>query len=507
MGWLAVWDQRVRVTIDQTDITAALTDFPVLIYLSSSSGRNSDDVTCVFDEVGANSLKIAVTTSDGTTECYVEVEKWDNGNEKAWLWVKVPSVSSTADTDLYLYYDNAHADNVDKVGAPNSVPAENVWDSSFEFVSHMRDDPDTSHIRDSTTNDNDGTKVGAANPAVSTSGIIGECQSFDGSDTIGITDIAALGSQQTIEAWVKVSFSTGMNMYVWEEGSNRYQIQLYDGDDSNGQPKIAFHSFLNADTSNLPTSDVWYYIVATVNGTAIAVYVNGVLDWSDPASRPEQAPGNIVIGNYGGGGGYYFTGLMDEVRCSSTPRSAAWIKASYESGRDDLVSFSLGGVPEIFTEAVSLTDSSILIVQDIFAILSEAVTLSDTYERLISIRRLLTETVAISDSVFKGVETDLIETITLSDALLRISGLERILTEIITLSDALLRQLYSYKTLMEAATLSDNLLRVSSLYKILTDVMSLKTHVMLFASAAIQADANKNTDRNPNAVLFITFHS
>ena len=84
-----------------------LSGFPVLVYLSVSSGIGSTDVSAVFDELtsDANRKKIAITTSDGTTQCYVEIERWDDANEKAWLWVKVPSVASGAETDLYLYYD------------------------------------------------------------------------------------------------------------------------------------------------------------------------------------------------------------------------------------------------------------------------------------------------------------------------------------------------------------------------------------------------------------------
>jgi hypothetical protein len=33
------------------------------------------------------------------------------------------------------------------------------------------------------------------------------------------------------------------------------------------------------------------------------------------------------------------TGVIDEIRASNITRSAAWVKASYESGRDDLLDF------------------------------------------------------------------------------------------------------------------------------------------------------------------------
>lgn len=60
-AWLSGWDKRVKLTADSGDIDANLSDFPVLVYLSTSSGRGPDDVSFVFDEVGANSKKIAVT--------------------------------------------------------------------------------------------------------------------------------------------------------------------------------------------------------------------------------------------------------------------------------------------------------------------------------------------------------------------------------------------------------------------------------------------------------------
>ena len=100
--------EQVQTTIDSSKIdTADLTDFPVMVHLSTASGIGDADVSAVFDELSsdANRKKIAVTTSDGTTQCYVEIEKWDDANEQAWLHVKVPTVAYDADTILYLYYD------------------------------------------------------------------------------------------------------------------------------------------------------------------------------------------------------------------------------------------------------------------------------------------------------------------------------------------------------------------------------------------------------------------
>ena len=94
-GWLGTWKQRIPLAIDKDKIDGDLTNFPILIHLSDSSGIGGVDTTCVFDEIGANYLKIAVQYRGGA-ECYVEVEKWDAVAKEAWLWVKIPSIRASA---------------------------------------------------------------------------------------------------------------------------------------------------------------------------------------------------------------------------------------------------------------------------------------------------------------------------------------------------------------------------------------------------------------------------
>ena len=219
-GWLSGWDQRIKLTIDETKVdTANLTDFPILVYVSAASGIGDVDASCVFDEVGANSKKIAVTSDDGETELEVEIENWDDGNEKAWLWVKVPTVTHATDTDLYLYYDVDHADNDTYVGDTNT----DVWDTNFQMVQHMDDDPDTSTTQDSTTNNNDGAKKGAGEPAETASGKIDEAQDYDGSD-----DYIDLGDDPVL--WdstgpVTVSMWANLDAYIGEDYPNLINLK------------------------------------------------------------------------------------------------------------------------------------------------------------------------------------------------------------------------------------------------------------------------------------------
>jgi len=351
-GWLSGWDKRVKLTIDQNDVDSDLTDFPVLIYLSTSSGRGSDDVSFVFDELQSNDnrKKIAVTKSDGTTQCFVEIEKWDDASEKAWLWVKAPSVSGTVDTDLYLYYDKDHADNIVRVGDTDSTPAENVWDTNHKGVWHLDEATGGSGaMKDSTSNNNDGTDSGS--PTLGTAGITGNAVDFDGTDDyLNHSDSSSLdvsGTGLTISAWVAPDFlPTTVNspQIVNKMGTtiNAYRLFFrYDVNDWRFTLGIA-SSTTDLDTQNINWAvDTWHQIVATYDGSNMRIYWDGLQNNSKSQTGTITTNNMPLIIGYGKGGAAsnYFDGTIDEVRISDYPRGAAWIKAGYESGRDHLIDF------------------------------------------------------------------------------------------------------------------------------------------------------------------------
>ncbi|MEM2144901.1 MAG: DUF2341 domain-containing protein, partial [Candidatus Jordarchaeaceae archaeon] len=341
-SWLSGWSKRVKVMIDHNDVDNVLIDFPVLVYLSNSSGRNNDDVTFIFDEVGSDSKKIAVTTSDGTTQCYVEIEKWDNLSEQAWLWVKVPSISTAIDTCLYLYYDKNQPDNTDYVGDIGSNTAQNVWDSSFKGVWHLSETIGGSgSIKDSTSNNNHGTTYG--NPNLGAIGLVDSAIDFDGiDDYISIPNSASLQftNSLTIEAWIRLdSFGSGSDVDLilrkGEGNPNDYQLAIYnqllslmiEENDDQGLKSI-----------NSLSSTTWYYVTGTWDGSTRRVYLNGSENGSG-SKTGSIIPDTRAIYIGGRSGTDLSDGIIDEVRASNTTRSAAWIKASYECGKDDLLDF------------------------------------------------------------------------------------------------------------------------------------------------------------------------
>ena len=350
-GWLSGWGKRVKLTIDHTDVTSALSNFPVLIHLSTSSGYTAHDLSCVFTELqsDANRKKIAVTTSDGTTQCYVEIEKWNTASTQAWLWANVPSVSSTADTSLYLYYDKNQADNTAYVGDTGSTPAQSVWDTNFRGVWHLNESSGTA--KDSTSYATSGTYSGSPY----TQGVSGK---IDGASDFGPSSTGQVscgdpadghldfGSNSfTAEFWVYFDATTG-----------DYQLPLYKGGSYSADPGYDFEmsmyspynvgfnmadgSILVSTPSFAPTLDTWMHLVGVCDRSAVMtrLFKDGV-----------EVGTGTSLGSLGSvsttqallipRGNYVKDLILDEVRISYGRRSDAWIKASYESERDHFIDY------------------------------------------------------------------------------------------------------------------------------------------------------------------------
>jgi len=311
---------------------------------NSGSGTEGDvggtDVSSIFDELtsDANRLKIALTKTDGTTQLYGEIEKWDDANEAATIWVSKSDLvlATGGTTDIYIYYDAAQADNTTYIGDTNDAVAENVWDSNYKMVQHMADGASTSATYDSTDNDLDGTKKDANEPAVTTSGKISNAQDFDGSDdymTTGTTGFSI--TTGTFDTWVIPGFdydtATAYSIFfsLYTGGDDRWNAEYWAADDK-------WHFYLRSAVDQITNLDSAAQTFSA--GTPIKItlswdasdaylYINGV-QADTGTTRTITLPAALNLGRYGGTG-LNFDGILDEVRQSATRRSVDWIKADY----------------------------------------------------------------------------------------------------------------------------------------------------------------------------------
>jgi len=341
-SWLKGWSKRIKVTVDSSKVDEDLTDFPVLLLLLSSAGIGGADVTCVFDEVGSNYQKIAVTTMEGT-QCYVEVVSWDATGETAELWVKVPRISCTRDTVLYLYYDGSHADNSSYVGLTGTAPAQNVWSNGYVGVWHMND-ATTTTIADSTSYGNDGTKL-AENEPQETDGQIGKAQNFDGMDDyVDIFDSSSLSLSTAATLIFYMKANADLNMGLLVKGDS-YNVQA-------AMPQSGIWCNFLSSGESYPTrctepqisTGEWHHIVITLaTPGAPTIYIDG-----SPATAyayRNTVPGSIDDSDYSLKIGYiyagtnYYNGILDEAYVLNRAMSPAEVSACYSTQTDSLLTY------------------------------------------------------------------------------------------------------------------------------------------------------------------------
>jgi len=367
MGWLGTWENRRKITISNTNVDAVLSNFPILIKISASSGTSYADLTDIFTELtaDANRKKIAITTSDGTTECYVEIERWDHANSAAWLWVKVPSVASGSATELFIYYDVAHADNTTYVGDTTDAAAQSVWDSNFKGVWHLAQDPNgdpANAIKDSTSNAHHMSPNGSMTSADLVDGKIGKAIDFDGgSDYLEEPDHADFDiiDYLTLHATFNMDHTRidnvlGMLLSKSDAASSGGGYDIWT-DDRSGQLTNAVKVNIYNGPSNVlgkyleNVAEGWHDVCATydkdLTGTArLLLYLDGVSVGTYTTSGDYSAilANNLPVrvARDSGSNDFYGNSVIDECSIAHTARSAAWIKATYYSNWDGLVAFS-----------------------------------------------------------------------------------------------------------------------------------------------------------------------
>ncbi len=100
--WFAqgTWGARKPIGIDPSITDADLTDVAVPISIVDPQLQSS---------ANADGSDIVFTAADGTTRLDHVVETWDSGTGTLTAWVRVPTLSSSAATQLFVYYANPTA--------------------------------------------------------------------------------------------------------------------------------------------------------------------------------------------------------------------------------------------------------------------------------------------------------------------------------------------------------------------------------------------------------------
>ncbi len=364
MSLLPGWGKYIDFTIDGSKVTSTLTDFAVPLAFGTSVGISGADNTAIFDEIGASYLKMAVTvhSESAATECYVEIEDWDSGAEKALIWIKAASLSSSGNPVIRIYYDSTHADNTTYVGLVTSAVAQNVWDSDTSGRWGMAQDPSggASCIKDSTGNANHGTPAGTMLSGDLVDANIGKGLDLDGNDDeIAIahtTDLSFADVDSTYTAMIKTNGANpGNNRRCFIGTGNTYLPNTY-GDFfriGNNAAGSSMNVSIMAGTGtpswselvgSAITDGVWTHLTYTYKVGAICeIFINGLSDTSTDFTPLRHADTDSPF--YIGRGsvattGRKFKGIISDIKIDIVARSDAWILTLANGQLDSLGTFS-----------------------------------------------------------------------------------------------------------------------------------------------------------------------
>jgi len=270
----------------------------------------------------------------------------DPANGSAEIWVKIPSISSSVDTDFYIWWEKS---GESQPPANDTYGSQNTWDSNYCAVWHMENSSGT--LLDSTLNNNNGTFNGANLPSTGL-GKIGNAQVFNGSDDYvsfaAVTNIPDNDDDYTLQSWIKpdvhgtrrgilywgTQLSNRVNAFRLQTvGGTTYQIMNY-----------WWGSDLAVNSNNL-ADGAWHLILVYFDGTdRRLVCDNQDLGGNTPTGHNVTNIANLVLGRTEVGAGVkeYFDGLIDEVRISDIARSVEWLSAEYNNQNDPATFIAVG---------------------------------------------------------------------------------------------------------------------------------------------------------------------
>lgn len=359
-----------NASISEANVTGLtdFADFPVLIHVIDPDLRttaNGGHVT------HASGYDIIFTLDDCALPLYHQVERYNPVTGELMVWLRLPTLYATTDTEFKMYYGNS------AIVAPTESP--NTWSAHYGMVQHLQQNPGAAapQMLDASSNGNNGTANGGMTIANSIAGKIDEALQFDGTnDYIVVPDFdyssAPLGF--TVSFWFRVDDNSGTS-YQYMYSHNNYGLQhslnVYFAETSvpvAGDGDVLKTIFMDQNdaisTEGLDSAPGyadgnWHYYTFVVGNAPGGdwVYVDGVeiATLSFQGSDPFTPPGNIFLGARTDlNATRFLKGFLDEVRILNEPRSADWIKTEYENQNAPMGFASFGAETDSYINCLVL---------------------------------------------------------------------------------------------------------------------------------------------------------
>ncbi|MHA2035469.1 MAG: DUF2341 domain-containing protein [Promethearchaeota archaeon] len=343
------------ITIDHTQVagSGSHVNFPVLISIIDSdlkyhSQPDGDDIAF---SMGGDWLDHEIELYD---------QSYSSTQAQLATWVKIPFLSAITNTTITMFYGNSTMSS-------RQNPT-GVWDSNYEAVWHMNQDPSSSNILDSTSNNNDLTTNGFSSDQRIYNGKVGTAIAFDGiNDYLDITSFSGPTNGFTFETWFKFDseYTIGSgDMYLFSGNTPSW---------GNNMPRVRFRSSTGSGVGSVATAldasdscdgvknvwaaDTWFHYAFrfSVPIQTTTLYLNGIVDGNkvdSDLSVPHSAWNSLSIASdYGAN--VWGSGAISEFRVLKTALSTEWMATEFNNQYNPNSFYSVGSEQLVLEQPVN----------------------------------------------------------------------------------------------------------------------------------------------------------
>lgn len=316
------YGKQILIQASQVSGTGSHTNFPVLISFTDPNLKSAANGGHVQN---ANGYDIMFTMADCNTQLDHEIEKFDPTTGELLAWVKIPSLSTTANTNIHMYYGN---------GSVVVNPSTSATWSSYHGVWHL----DNSFL-DQTSNGYNGTNNGSGNIPTA---VFDAGRSFNvPNNWIQCSSFPNMNSNFSISGWAYTTNNSraGQRIFCDDRNNSNGGYAMSIGDPGAGRIRFYIRGLgpVSLDSpGGTISNNTWHYCVAVadITNSMKYLYVDGNLVasggffgalGSDPgaASIGGEVPGGEVNNR--------FSGNLDEIRVANVSLSSGWVATEYNN--------------------------------------------------------------------------------------------------------------------------------------------------------------------------------
>ena len=344
---------RIDLTIASSKVNSTLTDFPLLVSLSTSITGFSYNGFLDGDSDGIRTGgDLRFYASNGKELAY-EIADWNTSGTSN-IWVKVPTISSSVNTVINAVWGKTGIETT-----PDYATNDPVWSNGFHGVWHL-DGMTNNALSDSSPN---GFHATAFNGAAIGSAQVGRGIVLDGTDdyiNLG-KDAGNPGGVVGVSFWVK---SSGTRERILSNKSSDSGTSGWEIFGTSSDTRLWFrgsgssYRYKSGSVTSWSASN-WHHVNAGFHANgSLSLQVDGVnKSMSSPVESIISSTQDLLLG-----GAHHesekWNGAFDEVRISNVVRSADWAKAEYDNQKSSgtkLVSYGSITGPRIITSPLTAT--------------------------------------------------------------------------------------------------------------------------------------------------------